>query len=50
MELFGKVLFVGKPGETYQYFELVDDAWYHIWLEDGSEGYVYKDYVENLSE
>jgi len=45
-----KVLFVGKPGETYQYFELVDDAWYHVWLEDGSEGYVYKDYVENLSE
>lgn len=45
-----KVLFVAKPGETYQYFELVDDAWYHIWLDDESEGYVYKDYVENLSE
>lgn len=45
-----KVLFVGKPGETYQYFELVNDAWYHIWLEDETEGYVYKDYVENLTE
>lgn len=43
-----EVLMVAKEGETYEYYELVNDAWYHIRLEDGSEGYVYKDYVEDL--
>lgn len=43
-----EVLMVAKKGETYEYFELVDNAWYHIQLEDGKEGYVFADYVEDL--
>lgn len=43
-----EVLMVAKKGETYEYYELVNDSWYHIQLEDGGEGYVYKDYVEDL--
>lgn len=43
-----QVLMVAKTGETYEYYELVDDAWYHIKLEDGEEGYVSAEYVEDL--
>lgn len=43
-----EVLMVAKQGETYEYYELVDDAWYHIKLEDGTDGYVSKKYVEDL--
>lgn len=43
-----EVLMVAKQGETYEYYELVDDAWYHIKLEDGGDGYVSKKYVEDL--
>lgn len=43
-----EVLMVAKTGETYEYYELVEDAWYHIKLEDGKEGYVSKNYVEDL--
>lgn len=43
-----EVLMVAKKGETYEYYELVDDAWYHIKLEDGGDGYVSKKYVEDL--
>ena len=43
-----EVLMVAKQGETYEYYELVDDAWYRIKLEDGGEGYVSKQYVEDL--
>lgn len=43
-----EVLMVAKTGEIYEYYELVDDAWYHIKLEDGEEGYVSKNYVEDL--
>ena len=42
------VLKVAKTGETYEYYELVDDAWYHIRLDDGKEGYVSAKYVEDL--
>lgn len=43
-----EVMMVAKTGETYEYYELVDDAWYHIKLEDGKEGYVSAKYVEDL--
>ncbi len=43
-----EVLMVAKQGETYEYYELVDEAWYHIRLEDGGEGYVSEKYVEDL--
>ncbi len=43
-----EVLMVAKEGETYEYYELVDEAWYHIRLEDGGEGYVSEKYVEDL--
>lgn len=43
-----EVLKVAKTGETYEYYELVDDAWYHIRLEDDKEGYVSAKYVEDL--
>lgn len=43
-----EVLMVAKQGETYEYYELVDSAWYHIKLEDGSDGYVSSKYVEDL--
>jgi len=42
------VLMVAKQGEVYEYYELIDDAWYRIKLEDGSEGYVSQKYVEDL--
>lgn len=44
-----EVMMVAKAGETYEYYELVDDAWYHIKLDDGKEGYVSKKYVEELN-
>lgn len=43
-----EVMMVAKTGETYEYYELVDGAWYHIKLEDGREGYVSEKYVEDL--
>lgn len=43
-----EVLMVAKKGETYLYYELIDDAWYHIQLDDDREGYVFKEYVEDL--
>ena len=43
-----EVMMVAKQGETYEYFELADDSWYHIKLEDGREGYVSAKYVEDL--
>lgn len=43
-----QVLMVAKTGETYEYYELVDDAWYHIKLEDDKDGYVSAKYVEDL--
>ena len=43
------VLGVAKAGEVYEYYELVSDNWYRIRLSDGSEAYVYKEYVEILS-
>lgn len=43
------VLGVAKTGEVYEYYELVGDSWYHIRLSDGSDAYVYKEYVEVLN-
>ena len=43
-----EVLMVAKTGEIYEYYELVEDSWYHIKLEDGKDGYVSKNYVEDL--
>lgn len=43
-----EVMMVARTGETYEYYELVDDAWYHIKLEDGKDGYVSAKYVEDL--
>lgn len=43
-----EVMMVAKKGETYEYYELVDNAWYRIKLEDGREGYVSAKYVESL--
>ena len=43
------VLGVAKAGEVYEFYELVNDNWYHIRLNDGSDGYVYKEYVNELS-
>lgn len=43
-----EVMMVAKTGETYEYYELVDGAWYHIALEDGRDGYVSEKYVEDL--
>lgn len=43
-----EVLMVAKQGETYEYYELVDNAWYHIKLEDSRDGYVSGKYVEDL--
>ena len=43
------ILGVARTGEVYEYYELVNDNWYHIRLNDGSDGYVYKDYVDELS-
>lgn len=45
-----EVLMVAKQGETYEYYELVDNAWYRIKLEDGGEGYVSAQYVEDLDQ
>ena len=44
-----EVMMVAKAGETYEYYELVDGAWYHIKLEDGRDGYVSEKYVEELN-
>ena len=41
-------MMVAKTGDTYEYYELVDGAWYHIKLEAGRDGYVSKKYVEDL--
>ena len=41
-------LTMAKQGETDEYYELVDSAWYHIKLEDGRDGYVSSKYVEDL--
>ncbi len=43
------ILGVAKTGEVYEYYELVADSWYHIRLSDGSDAYVYKEYVEVLN-
>jgi len=45
-----KVLMVAKKGETYEYFDLIDNAWYHIRLSDGTEAYISasSEYVEDL--
>lgn len=43
------ILGVAKTGEVYEYYELVGDSWYHIRLSDGSDAYVYKEYVEGLN-
>ena len=43
------ILGVAKIGEVYEYYELVSDSWYHIRLSDGSDAYVYKEYVEALN-
>ena len=43
------ILGVAKTGEVYEYYELVGDSWYHIRLSDGSEAYVYKEYVDVLN-
>ncbi len=43
------ILGVAKTGEVYEYYELVSDSWYHIRLSDGSDAYVYKEYVEVLN-
>ena len=43
------ILGVAKAGEVYEFYELVNDNWYHIRLNDGSDGYVYKEYVNELS-
>ena len=43
------ILGVAKTGEVYEYYELVGDSWYHIRLNDGSDAYVYKEYVEVLN-
>lgn len=43
------ILGVARTGEVYEYYELVNDNWYHIRLNDGSDGYVYKEYVNELS-
>lgn len=43
------ILGVAKTGEVYEYYELVGDSWYHIRLSDGSDAYVYKEYVEVLN-
>lgn len=41
-EVIGKA----KTGEFYEYYEAVDDAWYHIRLDSGSDGYISAKYVE----
>lgn len=43
-----EVMMVAKTGETYEYYELTDGAWYHIKLDDDRDGYVSADYVEDL--
>lgn len=41
------VIKVAKAGETYEYISIEPDGeWYDIILEDGSIGYVFKDYVK----
>ena len=41
------VLKVAKAGETYECYGSVEDGeWYEIRLEDGTTGYVFKDYVK----
>lgn len=41
-----KVLKVAKAGETYEYIGMAgNDNWYIILLEDGTTGYVFKEYV-----
>ena len=44
-----RILGVAKTGEVYEYYELVGDSWYHIRLSDGSDAYVYKEYVAVLN-
>ena len=40
------VIKVAKAGETYECYGSVEDGnWYEIRLEDGTTGYVFKDYV-----
>ena len=43
-----EVMMVAKTGETYEYYELIEESWYRIKLEDGREGYVSAKYVEDL--
>ena len=41
------VIKVAKAGETYEYTNVEPGGeWYEIILEDGSIGYVFKDYIE----
>lgn len=42
------ILGVARVGEVYEFLELVNDAWYHIRIDDQSDGYVYRDYVKEL--
>lgn len=43
-----KILGVAESGEVYEYYGLVNEAWYHIRLDDGQDAYVYKEYVSVL--
>lgn len=43
-----QILGVAKAGTVYEYYELVNESWYHIRLEDGRDAYVYKEYVDVL--
>lgn len=43
-----QILGVAKSGTVYEYYELVNESWYHIRLDDGRDAYVYKEYVEVL--
>ena len=42
------VLGVAKEGETYEYYGYAENSnnWVHIKVDDSSDGYVYKDYIE----
>lgn len=43
-----RILGVAKSGDVYEYYGLVNEAWYHIRLDDGQDAYVYKEYVSVL--
>lgn len=42
------ILGVARTGEVYEHYGLVHENWYHIRIDDTRDGYVYREYVEEI--